>query len=315
MNSIKILGHTPPDTDTVCSPIIYSWYLNNEKGMDTIPVRVGKLNKETEFVLNRFGFNVPSNIDKLTSDDKVIIIDTNNPEELVAGWQDATILEIVDHHKLVGGIMTSDPINITTRTVGCSATVLWEIIQRDGDVNIPENIMGLMLSCIVSDTLKFSSPTTTEQDRKVANAIASKIGIDVDELAEKMFDAKSSLEGYTPADILKIDSKVFPMNDKKIRISVLETVRPNLALSMKEELKSEMLKLKLAESVDSVLFFVVDILKNMSTPIVADDYSRNLIQTAYDVDLMGGDSVELPGVVSRKKQIVPNIEKAVNAQA
>jgi manganese-dependent inorganic pyrophosphatase len=314
MSSIKILGHTPPDTDTVCSPIIYSWFLNEHKAMDTVPVRAGEINKETEFVLDYFGIPVSENIENLTSEDKVIIVDTNNPEELVTGWQDATILGIVDHHKLVGGLMTSDPINITTRTVGCSATILWEIINRDGDVEVPENIQGLILACIVSDTLKFSSPTTTDQDRKVAEIVADQIEMNIDELAEKMFDAKSSLDGYTPADIIKIDSKVFPMADKRIRISVLETVRPSLSLDMKDELKKEMLVLKNTEGLDDVFFFVVDILRNEATAVVYDDNTKNTIEEAFDIKFNSEDFVVLKGVVSRKKQIVPNIENAINGQ-
>lgn len=106
---IKVIGHFPPDTDTVCSPIVYAWYLTNFKGMPAKAYRAGELNRETEYVLNRFGIEKPEIMNEIIEGDELIIMDTNNPDEILKGLEKAKILEIIDHHKLIGNISNSRP--------------------------------------------------------------------------------------------------------------------------------------------------------------------------------------------------------------
>ncbi len=307
---IKVLGHLAPDTDSTCAPIVYAWYLREKKDMEAQAFVTGEFNREAKYVLERFGFDAPELLDKLTSEDEYVVLDTNNPDELVEGYDKAKLLEIIDHHKLVGGLSTPDPISITIRPWACTMTVMWELMKYDGVADLPAEIAGLMLAGILSDTLKFTSPTTTEVDTLAAEELAEMADVDVDKLAEAMFAAKSDLSGMSAKDVLKSDSKIFELGGKKVRISVLETTKPENSLDMKEELKSAMEELKSEEGLDGAFFFAVDILKTESTLVVNGDWEREIAEKAFGSEF-DGETMLLPDVVSRKKQIVPNIEKAI----
>ena len=167
-----------------------------------------------------------------------------------------------------------------------------------------------MLCSILSDTLKFTSPTTTDVDKEAANELVKICGENIDEMARAMFEAKSDLSGMTPTDILKVDSKIFEMASKKARISVLETTKPQNALDMYDGLLTEMVKLKSSDGVDYIFFFVVDILKSESTLLVTNDQEREVAELAFG-QKSNGKTIVLPGVVSRKKQIVPKFEAVI----
>lgn len=304
------IGHINPDTDTVCSPIAYSWFLNEKLKLQTAPKVAGELNKETKFVLQKFGIPTPEILNKFTEGDEVILLDTNNPEELIEGIESAKIIEIVDHHKLVGGLTTNEPIKITIKPLACTATIVWQIMKDSGVKELPKEIAGIMLCAILSDTLKFRSPTTTDEDKKAVDELNVICNEDLDKLSEEMFTAKSDLTGMSIKDILTVDSKVFPMGDKKVRISVLETTKPQNALTIKSELISEMLKMKNEEKFDHFFFFVVDILNSEASLFVTDDIEKNLAEEAFG-QKFSEDLLKLSGVVSRKKQIVPPLEKVI----
>lgn len=309
MNMLKVFGHTPPDTDTICAPIVYAWHLSQKMNTPAKAYRVGELNKETKFVLDYFGVEVPENLTEVTDEDKIVIIDTNNPEELIKGFDNAEIVEIIDHHKLVGGISTAQPIKITIRTYGCSATIVWQIMKGEGHEQIPTSMAGLLLSAILSDTLKFSSPTTTDADIESAKELALIADVNIDEYAKQMFDAKSNLDGYTPEEIVKIDSKVFDMGDNKVRVSVLETTNPDVALSMQSALEEAMKNIMNKDGLDGIYLFVVDIIKNESTLITSEAAEKEIAERAFGAKFEGDSRMKLSGVVSRKKQMVPNLEK------
>lgn len=311
MSKIKVVGHKAPDTDTTCSSISFAWFLKNHRGLDAEAFLLGEINKETEFVLKRFGVKKPKIIDKFDSGEKVAIVDTNNIDELPTSIKDAEIIEIVDHHKLCSGLATKFPIPITIRPVACTATVIWQIMKEEGVSEITPDIAGIMLSAILSDTLKFTGPTTTEEDKKVAEELVSVCGEDIDELCNEMFSAKSDLTGMSAKDILLVDSKVFETKSKKVRYSVLETTNPQNTLAMKKELISAMEELKKEEGLDYLFFFAVDILKTESTLISNSDSEKQTAEKAFSKKFEG-DTLKLPGIVSRKKQIIPSIELVIS---
>lgn len=306
----KVIGHLAPDTDSTCAPIVYAWYLN-QKGIDAKAYVTGELNREAEFVLNHFGVEKPELLKTLVDGDQYFLVDTNNPEELVDGYKEAELMGIVDHHKLVGGLDTESPIHVTIRPVACTMTVIWELMARDGITDVSREIAGLMLAAIVSDTLKFTSPTTTEEDKKIAENLAKISEEDIDKLAEEMFAAKSNLEGMSAKDILLSDSKKFELGDKKLRVSVLETTKPENSLSMKEDLLDAMNELKEEEGLEGIFFFAVDILNTESRLIVCGDFEKEVAEKAFEGEFENG-VMELEGVVSRKKQMIPNIQKALS---
>ncbi len=308
--ALKVIGHINPDSDTVCSPIAYAWYLSNKKDTHAKAFIAGPLNKETAFILNHFGIETPEILKHFTADDKVIIMDTNNPDELLPGFEKAKIRGIIDHHKLVGGLQTEEPLMMVTEPIACTATIAWHIMQREGHTDIPKEIAGIMLCAILSDTLKFTSPTTTEQDKKAAQELAHICGEDIDSLAENMFAAKSDLTGMSLRDILTVDSKVFEFGGKKVRLSVLETTKPENALQMIPALENEMTAMRHEEKLDHTFFFVVDILNTQAHLIVTTEEERLVAEEAFDAKFEG-ESLLLPGVVSRKKQIIPALEPVI----
>jgi manganese-dependent inorganic pyrophosphatase len=307
---IKVFGHLNPDTDTTCSAIAFAWYLTNAKQLSATPYVLGDLNKETAYVLEKFGHIAPATLSEVTADDSVVLVDTNNPEELLPSFAEAKLLEIVDHHKLVGGISTPEPVTITMRTVACTTTIIWQL-AKEANLTLPNDIAGLMLAAIISDTLKFTSPTTTDVDKAAAQALAEISGVNVDELADGMFAAKSDLTGMAPADLLTMDSKVFTLGGKQIRVSSLETTKPANALAMQTELVTAMADMKASSGLDAVFFFVVDIIASSATLIVASDFEREVAEKSFEKTVTNG-LMELPGVVSRKKQIIPALEKALS---
>jgi manganese-dependent inorganic pyrophosphatase len=306
---LKVFGHLNPDTDSTAAAIVYSWFLE-QTGHSAKPYLLGEPNKEALFVLDHFSLKAPELLEDVQEGEEVVIVDTNNPDELPKSIDKATIREIVDHHKLVGGLSTPDPIRLTMRPVACTMTVIWEIMQRQKITDLPEDIAGLMLAAILSDTLKFTSPTTTPEDKDVAEKLAAIAKLDIEEFAADMFSAKSDLTGMSTKDILLSDSKIFPMGDKKIRVSVLETTDIKPALSMESAILQAIEDMKKEESLDGLFFFIVDILNSASTLILSTEYEKEIAEKAFGAAAVN-NSMELPGIVSRKKQMVPSLEGVI----
>lgn len=302
---ITVIGHKAPDTDATCSPIVFAWYLN-KTDREALSYIAGQFNRETEFVLKHFNVSTPETKTSFEDGEEIVILDTNNPEELIDNVENAKILEIVDHHKLAG-LKTESPLKITMKPVGCTATLVYQIIKSEG-LTLESDMAGLLLSAILSDTLKFTSPTTTKDDQDAAEELSKISGEDMEELANAMFDAKSNLEGMSAKEILLSDSKVFEMNGKRIRVSSHETTKPENAKNMKPELLTAINEIKNEEGLDGMFFFVVDILNSNAQLLTWTDEEKEKASKAFDVQYE--DFVLLPGVVSRKKQIVPNLEKA-----
>ena len=185
--STLIFGHKSPDTDSTGSPLIWEWFLNHQGG-DASAVLLGEPNTEAAFVLERWSLAKPAIIDNVKDDQDCVIVDTNNPAELPENINSANVTAIIDHHKLVGGLETKGPIDITIRPLACTATIMHDLMGDHAN-HMPDPIKGAMLSCILSDTLEFRSPTTTDHDRALAERLASDLGIDIASYASEMFAA------------------------------------------------------------------------------------------------------------------------------
>lgn len=300
---IKVFGHFSPDTDSTGSPLIWAWYLTQIRKTPAEAVLLGTPNTEASFVLDHWGVTQPEILTDLPAGTPVVIVDTNNPAELPEAIHQADIQGIIDHHKLVGGLETKAPIEITIRPLACTATIMYDLIGKHM-AQAPHEIKGLMLSCILSDTLEFRSPTTTQTDRAVAHALAEDLGVDIAEFAARMFAAKSDVSAFSEAELLKMDAKKYTVGDKTFRISVLETTSPHQILSRQNALMAAMPQVAQEDGADGVMLFVVDILNEEATLLIPDDLVRKVAESSFKVKI-DGDSVLLPGVMSRKKQIVP----------
>jgi len=301
---IKVFGHQSPDTDATGSAIIWAWYLSEHTGQNAQAYVLGPLNKETEFVLSRFNIATPPLLESVSEEDEVVIVDTNNPQELFPNINDANITNIIDHHKLVGGLETAGPIAITLRPLASTASVMYTLMQ---DCKLPDEIAGVMLSCILSDTLEFRSPTTTPEDKDIAERLASQLDIDMASYAAEMFAAKSDISDFTDSGLLKLDSKKFAVGDLNLRVSVIETTNPATVLERQAGITAAIEDLKATESdVDEVLLFVIDILNEAATVLTYNDQVKDIIAKSFHVTV-DSDTEVLPGIVSRKKQILPNL--------
>ena len=299
-----VFGHKSPDTDSTGSALIWAWYMN-ETGSAAEAVLLGEPNTEAAFVLDRWNVDKPRIISELEAGQPVVIVDTNNPEELPDAVNAADIRAIYDHHKLTGGLQTKGPIDIIVRPLACAATILHD--EMEAGTDLPDWIKGLILSCILSDTLEFRSPTTTAHDRALAEKLASELGLDIAAYAAEMFAAKSDVSDFSEAELLRMDSKAYEVGGTKFRVSVLETTSPATVLARKDALAAAMGPVAEEDGVDQVLFFVVDILNEEATLLVPNDLVKSVAEKSFSTLVGDGDSVVLPGVVSRKKQIIPNL--------
>ncbi|MGA0541191.1 manganese-dependent inorganic pyrophosphatase [Neotabrizicola sp. VNH66] len=301
-----VFGHKSPDTDSTGSPIAWAWYLSEVKGIPARAVLLGEPNTEAAFVLRHWGIEKPEIIADVAPGQDVVVVDTNNPAELPPGIAEANLTQIIDHHMLVGGLKTKSPIEITIRPLACTATLMHDLMGADV-ARAPKAVKGAMLSCILSDTLEFRSPTTTAHDRAVAEALAADLGVSIPDYAAQMFEAKSDVSAFSDAALLRMDSKEYSIGGKELRISVLETTAPKLLLDRKDSLMESMPAVAAEDGADQVLLFVIDILREEATLLVPNDLVKQVAEASFGCTVLG-DTVVLPGIMSRKKQIIPMLK-------
>lgn len=305
---IKVFGHKSPDTDATMSAIVWAWYIKEYRNQNAKAYVLGKPNTEALFVLERWGYETPPILESVVEGDDVTIVDTNNADELFDNINDAHFISIIDHHKLTGGLRTSSPREIIIQPYASTMTVMYNVMNLQPE-EFPRNIAGLMLSGILSDTLEFRSPTTTSEDEDLASRLSAYLGINITDYANEMFAAKSNIAHFTDTELVHLDSKIFDIKDKKIRISVIETTNPATVLERREGILSTLESVKQEDSLDYVMFFIVDILKEEATLLTDNKEVEEIVSKAFLDNERDGENLVLPGVVSRKKQIIPALSK------
>ncbi len=300
-----IFGHTTPDSDSIVGALSLS-YLKNQLGEDTIATRQGDINPETAFILEKFDYTAPELKTKVAGED-VYLIDFSDLAQSPKDIKEANILGIVDHHKL-GDITTSAPLECWIRPVGCSNTIVKQMFDYH-EIEIPKALAGMMLCAILSDTVIFKSPTCTKEDTKACKELAEIAEIeDYKALGMEMFIVKSDVLSATPRELVLRDFKDFKMGDNTIGVGQLEVVDLSVFDTMKETLKAEMKNIKEEEGRHTVLLLLTDIMKEGSQLLVLSDETLK-IENAFNVKLDENAEVWLNGVMSRKKQIIPFLEK------
>ncbi len=302
--ALYVTGHKIPDLDSICSAIAVA-YLKNSLGIEAIACKQGEVNPKTKYILDKFGFDEPITKTTYTGED-TFIVDTTDlmlcPDDIM----DANVVGIVDHHKL-GDLTTSNPLEAWIRPVGCSNTIIKEMFEFY-DVPIPKNLAALMTCAILSDTVIFKSPTCTKADTKAVKELAEIAGIeDPKELGMEMYKIKSSVEGTPIRELVLRDFKDFNMSGTKVGIGQLEVVDLSVFDEMKDDLLKDLETLKVEGQRHSVLLLLTDIMKEGSELLISSD-EISKIEEAFDEK--STDSIMwLDGVLSRKKQIVPFLEK------
>ena len=299
-----IFGHTTPDTDSIVGAISLS-YLKNRLGEECIPARQGELNPETQWILEKFGYEAPL-LKTSYAGENVYLIDFMESSQSPEDISEATILGIVDHHKL-GDLKTDAPLEMWVRPVGCSNTIVKQMFDYY-DVEIPKELAGMMMCAILSDTVIFKSPTCTKEDTKACKELAQIAGVeDYKALGMEMFIVKSNVLNASPRELVLRDFKDFNMGDNKIGVGQLEVVDLSVFDTMKEDLFAAMKALKEEGERHSVLLLLTDIMQEGSQLLALSDEPEK-IENAFDIKL-DDDQVWLKGVMSRKKQIIPFLEK------
>ena len=232
---------------------------------------------------------------------QVILVDHNQQSQSVDGIEEASILEVIDHHNL-GTIGTSMPINFRCMPVGCTCTIIYKLYQEAG-IKIPKDIAGIMLSAILSDTLLFKSPTTTSLDVEIGGELAKIAGLNIEEYGTKMFKAASSVSGLSVDEIIHTDMKTFKYGDSNMAIGQVITMDFDELLERKDEIVAGLNRMTEFGNYSVSLLFVTDIIKNGSY-LFFNDNSEEILEEAYGVS-HANQGIYLDGVVSRKKQMLP----------
>ncbi|SNR55973.1 manganese-dependent inorganic pyrophosphatase [Halorubrum vacuolatum] len=303
-NPPYVIGHQQPDTDTICSAVAYA-RLKQAQGADAIAARAGDPNPETQFVLDRWNVEPPVYLDD-ASGERLILVDHNEHGQAVDGSREAEVIEVIDHHR-IGDIRTGEPILFINRPVGSTATVITDLYD-DADVEIPRDVAGLLLSGLLSDTLVLRSPTTTETDRVVAERLAELARVDYEEYGKALLERKGALGEREPSEIVLGDFKEFEFGSAHVGIGQVETVTPETVLDQQTEIIEAMEAIRTERGYTDLLLLVTDILEEGSTLLIRGEHSDSIAEALSTrvTDHVG----PLPGVVSRKKQVVPNLSSA-----
>ena len=304
--SAIILGHKNPDTDSIISAIACE-HLYKARGLDVVARAQGEPAPETAFVLERFGLKAPEVITSVAGED-VYLVDYSDLGQAPEDFAQANLKGIVDHHKL-GDVTSSSPVECVIMPVGCTNTILKGMYDFLG-IEIPANIAGAMLCAILSDTVIFKSPTCTPADRRAAEELAKIAGIeDLQALGMELFTAKSAVAGVAPRALICRDFKDFNMSGAKVGVGQLELVDLAIIEDRIPELLEELAVMK-GEGRHTAMLLLTDIMKEGARLLMAS-YEPAKIAAAFGAEL--ADKIWLPGVMSRKKQVVPALEAAFKA--
>lgn len=306
MEKVLIFGHKNPDTDTICSAIAYA-ELKKQLGANVEAVRLGSVNGETQFALNRFGAEAPREVGTVSNEVKhVILVDHNERQQSVGDIGQVQVLEVIDHHR-IANFETSGPLYYRAEPVGCTATILNKL-YKEHNVAVRPDIAGLMLSAIISDSLLFKSPTCTAEDVAAARELAGIAGVDAESYGLDMLKAGADLSDKTVAQLISIDAKEFTMGGAKVEIAQVNAVDVNDVLSKQADIEAALAAIVADKGLALFLFVVTDILNNDSVALAIGG-SADAVERAFGVKL-SDNKAALKGVVSRKSQIVPVLTNA-----
>jgi len=308
MATTLIFGHKSPDTDTITSAIVYA-NLKKELGHKVEAVRLGEINKETEYVLNYFKQEVPRLIENTDPEtEQVILVDHNEFQQSVNNINDVKIVEVIDHHR-IANFETAEPLYFRAEPVGCTATILLKLF-KERKVEVSKLNAGLMLSAIISDTLLFKSPTCTVEDVAAANELSKIAGLDAETYGLDMLKAGTDLSDKTVAELLAMDSKEFTMGSSKVEIAQINAVDVESIYGNQSEIETEINNIIAAKGLDLFLLAVTDII-NSNSEVLALGNAKENVEKAFNVSL-NNNRAFLEGVVSRKKQIVTSLAASFN---
>ena len=303
---ILVFGHVNPDTDTVIGAIAAADILTKTGRPAEARVQ-GPLNAETALVMKKFSLKTPELVETVAGR-SVALVDFAEMGQGPKDLKDAKIVFVADHHKL-GDISSSAPLEAWFQPWGSAATVLFEV-YKFYKLEIPKDIAGGMLAAILSDTVIFSSPTTTARDKATAETLAKAAGVtDMKALGMEMFAAKSAIADTPAKKLVTGDYKPYDMSGTKVGVAQLELVDIRPATARKKELLAAMQEVKKEKGLHSIFLMVTDIMQKATMMYVITD-DKGLVKKAFKGDAKDSE-LWMPGVMSRKSQVIPPLEDAL----
>jgi len=305
---VLVFGHQNPDTDAVASAISLAYLVNEGKSINAEAVALGELNEETVFVLNYFNIAAPRVVKSAKDEgvDTVILTDHNEFQQSIEDIGEVTINGVVDHHR-IANFHTEDPLFYRAEPVGSTSSIVARMYE-ERTIIPPKEIAGLMLSAIISDTLLFKSPTTHCTDHQTAKKLAEIAEVDIKTYGLEMLKAGTNLATKSEEELIDLDAKTFPLNGKNVRIAQVNTVDIPEVLTRQVALESAMTSIAKENDYDDFLLMITDIV-NSASQIIVIGQNTDKVEQAFNVKLEN-NSAFLKGVVSRKKQIVPQLTES-----
>lgn len=308
MSKILVFGHQNPDTDAIGAAIAFS-HLQNQLGKDTEAVALGEPSEETQYALDYFKLAAPRVVASAKDEAaQVMLVDHNEFQQSISDIVDVEILSVVDHHR-IANFETANPLYYRAEPVGCTSTIVLKM-YKENQVAIPKEIAGIMLSAIISDTLLFKSPTCTPEDVAAAKELAELAEVELEAYGLDMLKAGTNLSDKTAAVLLDLDAKSFPMGEANVRIAQINTVDLNEVMDRQAELEQAMAEEMAKNGYDLFVLVVTNILDSDSELLVAGN-AIDKVEEAFQTKLTNNRAL-LKGVVSRKKQVVPQLTAAFN---
>ncbi|MBF0737900.1 manganese-dependent inorganic pyrophosphatase [Staphylococcus arlettae] len=308
MAKTYIFGHKNPDTDAISSAIIMADFEKQTGNTDAQAFRLGEVGPEIQHALDYFNITAPDLLNDDLTDQNVILVDHNEFQQSADSIANATVQHVIDHHR-IANFETAAPLYYRAEPVGCTATILYKMYKERGFEIKPE-IAGLMISAIISDSLLFKSPTCTEEDVAAAEALKAIANVDLEVYGLEMLKAGASTVDKSAVDLLSLDAKSFNMGDYVTRIGQVNTVDIDEVFERHDELATAMLAANTEQNYDLFVLLVTDIINSNSKILVIGD-NKDKVGEAFNVQLENGTAF-LPGVVSRKKQVVPQITEVLS---
>ena len=305
MDNTLVFGHKNPDTDSICSSVVMANF-ENKLGNNCEAVRIGNINKETRYVLDYLEIDDIPYIDKIEDGSNVILVDHNEATQTIENIDNVKILKVIDHHTM--NFKAPYQLYYRTEPVGCTATVLYKL-YKENNIEIDRNTAILMASAIISDTLLLKSPTCTDEDVKVVSELEKIANIDLNTYGLEMLKAGTDLDDFSASELINIDCKKFDKDNLSFMIAQVNTVSIEDVLKREEEIKDEMNKVIEDNNLSLFAFAITDILNSNSEMIVLGE-KAGITKASFGKDLVN-DRLFLEGVVSRKKQILPLIDKNI----
>lgn len=311
MSKFLVFGHQNPDTDAIASS--YGWaHLEREVfSRDAEAVALGTPNEETAFALEYFGVTAPRVVESAKAEgvNQVILTDHNEFQQSIADIKEVEVAAVIDHHR-VANFETANPLYMRLEPVGSASSIVYRAFKENG-VTPPKEVAGLLLSGLISDTLLLKSPTTHATDPQVAAELAEIAGVNLEEYGLALLKAGTNLASKSAEELIDIDAKTFALNGSNVRVAQVNTVDIAEVLERQEEIEVAMTAAIVSEGYSDFVLMITDIV-NSNSEILALGSNMDKVEAAFNFKLENNHAF-LPGAVSRKKQVVPQLTDAFNA--